>query len=53
MKKKVWDNEKSENKDNIIFLLFLDTRQKVVLGFSELQVFGYLSSPSFFILYCS
>lgn len=48
--KKMWDNEKSENKNNI-FLLLLDTRQKVVQEFSELQVFEYLSclSPSHFL----
>ena len=49
-RKKMWDNEKSENKNNI-FLLLLDTRQKVVQEFSELQVFEYLSclSPSHFL----
>ena len=51
-RKKVWDNEKSENNDSIIFLLLLGIGQKVILEFSELQVFGYLSRPSFFILYC-
>jgi len=49
-KEKVWDNEKSKNKENIVFLLLLNTRQKVVRGFSKLQVFGYLFSQSFFIL---
>ena len=40
------------NWDSIIFLLLLDTKQKVVPGFSELQIFGYLLSSSFFVLYC-
>ena len=30
-RKKMWDNEKYENKYNIIFLLLLAMRQKVVL----------------------
>ena len=51
--KNVWDNEKSENRNNIVFLFLLDIGQKVVLRFSEFQVFEYLSSPLFFILYCS
>lgn len=50
LKKKVWDNEKLENRDSIIFLLLLDTT-KSCTGFSELQVFEYLSSSSFFILF--
>ena len=29
LKKKVWDNEKSENRDSIIFLLLLDTGLQV------------------------
>ena len=39
--KKVWDNERLENKTNIILLFLLDTGQKVVREFSELQIFGY------------
>ena len=49
-RQKEWNNEKSKNRDSVVFLFLLDTGQKVVLGFGELQVFGYLSSPSFFIL---
>lgn len=44
--KKVWNNEKSKNKDNIIFLLLLDWT-KICAKFSELQIFGYLSGLSF------
>lgn len=29
-RKKNWDNEKSKNKNNIVFLLLLDMRQRVV-----------------------
>ena len=43
---------KEVNRDSIVFLLLLNTELKVVSEFSELQVFGYLSTPSFFILYC-
>lgn len=39
------------NRDSIIFLLLLDTGQKVIPIFSELQVLGNLSSQLFFILY--
>ena len=41
------------HRDNIVFLLLLDIGQKVVLGFSALQVFGYLSSSLFLSLYYS
>lgn len=40
------------NRDNIVFLLLLYTGQKVVLRFSDLQIFGYLFRPSSFILHC-
>jgi len=48
-KKKGWDNKKSKNMDNIVFLLLLDNGQKSCMKFGELQVFGYLLNPSFFI----
>ena len=51
IRKKVWNNEKSKNRDNIMFLLLLDWT-KICAKFSELQIFGYLSGLSFFILYC-
>ena len=39
------------NKDSIVFILLLNIGQKVVSGFSELQVFEYLPSSSFFIFF--
>lgn len=46
----MWDNEKSENRDNIVLLLFVRHWIKSCTKFYELQVFEYFSSSSFFIL---
>ena len=38
-RKKMWDNKMSKDRNNSIFLLLFDIRQKVVMKFSELQIF--------------
>ena len=48
----MWDNEKSKNRNSIVFFTFVRHWIKSCTRFSELQVFGFLSSPSSFILYC-
>lgn len=35
----MWDNKMSKDRNNSIFLLLFDIRQKVVMKFSELQIF--------------
>ena len=48
----VAEARREANRDNIVFLLFLDTEQKVVPNLVSYKFFLYFSNPSFFILYC-
>ena len=41
--KKVWDNEKSKNRNNIVFLLLLDIEQKVVRDLMNYKFLGICS----------